>query len=122
MSRMLPADKPGSDRRRFGRIRSQDVVTRFGEVMDISASGMRVMCDHHEPPAAGSIMHLELRHPQGSVEVKSHILRVTEIGKGRYELGIAFEDVNPTTSAGLLAVVRLAIQSIAVDYLHEQQQ
>jgi hypothetical protein len=122
MSSMLPADKPVSDRRRFGRIRSQDVVTRFGEVMDISASGMRVMCNHHEPPAVGSIMHLELRHPQGSVEVKSHIMRVTESGKGWYELGIAFEDVSPTTSAGLLTVVRLAMQSIAVDYLQDQQQ
>jgi hypothetical protein len=118
---MEPADRPAYDRRRFGRIRSQDVVTRFGEVMDISASGMRVMCDHHEPPAVGSIMHLELKHPQGSVEVKSQIMRVTEVRKGRYELGIAFEDVSPTISAGLLAIVRLAMQSIAVDYLQEQR-
>jgi hypothetical protein len=119
---MQAADDAGHNRRGCGRIRSQDVVTRFGDVMDISASGMRVMCDHHQPPATGSILYLELRHPQGYVEVKSRVVRVTPLGEQRYELGIAFEDVGPTTAAGLILIARLAMQSIAVDHPDPQSE
>lgn len=102
------------DRRRHGRIRSKDVRTRLGEVLDLSASGMRVSARGARPPHYGTIMHLELKHPEGAVQVKSRVVWIKRIGFYRFEVGLEFEDVTPTTAAGLVIIARLALHSVAV--------
>ena len=109
-----------SNRRRHGRIRAKEIRTRLGEVADLSASGMRIICCRPDPPANGSILQLELKHPDGSLPVKVKVVWVHMRSESEYELGLVFEDVNPSIEAGLVAMARLAFQSMSVE-LHDTQ-
>lgn len=112
---MGASEENGANRRRHGRIRSKDLNTRLGEVQDLSASGLRLIGEV-QPPENGSILHLDITHPEGSVRVKALVVWQSQIEDGRFEIGLSFEDVNPTTQAGIVKVARLAMSSISVDY------
>ena len=112
----LPPGPPSRDnRRRHGRIRARELRTRLGEVADLSASGMRVICNQPEPPELQSIVQLELRHPEGCLPVKARVVWIKHPPAGQTELGLIFEDVNASTAAGLVAIARLALQSVAAE-------
>ena len=112
----LPPDSPTEDnRRRPGRIRARELRTRLGEVANLSASGMRIICTQPEPPELQSIVQLDLRHPEGSLPVKARVVWIKQGPAGQSELGLIFEDVSPSTSAGLVAIARLALQSVAAE-------
>ena len=117
----VPGESAGANRRRHGRLRAEELRTDLGKVTDLSASGMRVICDHRKPPADGSILHVELKHPEGSLPIKGRVVWVKKRSGGKHELGITFEDVNPSTKAGLVAVARLALQSVVAELQREQR-
>lgn len=110
---------PHDNRRRFGRINGRGLRTRLGEVADLSAGGMRVVC-RAKPPALDSVLHLELSHPEGDamVPLKARIVWVRKVSLFRYEIGLNFEDVNASTSTGIQAMARLALHSVSADYHH----
>ena len=116
----VPGESDGANRRRHGRLRAEELRTDLGKVTDLSASGMRVICDHRKPPAEGSVLHVELKHPEGSLPIKGRVVWVKKRSRGQNELGITFEDVNPSTRTGLMAVARLALQSVVAEMRHEQ--
>lgn len=113
-----PAPDDGSNRRRFGRINAKGLRTRLGEVADLSAGGMRVLC-RTKPPTAGSVLHLELSHVEGAtLPIKASIAWVRRISMFRYEAGLNFEDVNASTEAGIQAMARLALHTVSAEYHH----
>jgi len=116
----LPPSQTPTNRRRHGRIRARELRTRLGEVADLSASGMRVICNQPEPPELQSIVQLDLRHPEGSLPVKARVVWIKQGEAGQTELGLIFEDVNASTAAGLVAMARLALQSVAAELQQEQ--
>ena len=103
------------NRRQNGRIRSQDLITRLGEVQDLSSSGLRII-GAVKPPEAGSVVHLAITHPDGGVRVKARIVWVRTLPDGDYESGRTFEDVSATTRSGIGMVAGLAMSFISVDY------
>ena len=116
----LPTNStPEDNRRRHGRIRARELRTRLGEVADLSASGMRIICNRPEPPELQSIVQLDLRHPEGSLPVKARVVWIKQGPTGQCELGLIFEDVNPSIAAGLVAIARLALQSVAAELQHD---
>ena len=102
-----------TERRKFTRVAVAGIQTKFGNVIDLSLAGMRVICGQLKP-AEREILRLELIHPTGSVPVKGRTVWVKKLSRRRHELGIAFEDVNASTEAALAALARLAPKSIAV--------
>ena len=102
------------DRRHRGRISVQGIATELGKVVDLSVAGMRIVCGKHKP-AEREVLDLELRHPDGSVPIRGRTVWVRRMSRGHHELGISFEDVNASTHAALVAIVRLAVESITAE-------
>lgn len=108
----------GRNRRRFGRINAKGLRTRLGDVADLSATGMRVLC-RSKPPKAGSVLQLELSHVDGAkLPIKASIAWVRRKSMFRYEAGLNFEDVNASTEAGIAAMARLALHTVSAEYHH----
>lgn len=112
---MIDPSISDDNRRKNGRIRSKDLNTRLGEVQDLSSSGLRII-GAVKPPDAGSIVHLDITHPDGGVRVKSRVVWVRTLPDGDYETGLTFEDVSATTRSGIGMVACLAMSSISVEY------
>ena len=112
---MGPADPKPDNRRRHGRIRSHDLTTRYGEVLDLSASGVRVRGEVPLPDD-GTVTQLDIIHPEGRVNVKARVVWVKRPVDSYGEIGFEFEDMNATTRAGITAVARLAMNTIAIEY------
>ena len=66
----LLQDSTHDDRRRHGRIRCATLTTRFGIIEDMSASGMRVTCKGWRKPKIGTILNVDIKHPNGTATVE----------------------------------------------------
>ena len=111
-----PAATSAADRRKYGRIRCEQLYTKFGEVLDLSASGMRALCKRWRSPRLGQELVIELRHPQGVAHLPAKIVWVKKQGLRRYEVGFTFEDHDEQTRKELMKVTRMALQSIAISH------
>ena len=94
------------------------IRTKLGDVVDLTPAGMRVICGRLKP-AQREVLRLDLMHTKGSVRVNCRTVWVKKLSRGRHELGMAFEDVNPSTQAALTALARLKPKSITVEIPHE---
>jgi len=103
-----------SDRRRCGRIRCEQLFTRFGEVLDLSASGMRALCKRWRAPRVGAELEIEIRHPQGVARIPSKIMWVRRKGLRTYEVGFEFVHEDEASREKLTEITRLALQSVAI--------
>ena len=93
------------------------IRTKLGEVVDITPAGMRVICGQLKP-AERELLRLELMHDKGAVPVNCRTVWVKKLSRGRHEIGIAFEDVNPSTQSALTALSRLKPELITVEIPH----
>jgi len=100
----LPQEK-SPDRRRPGRLVSIGVTCSLGEIIDLSAKGMRVRRKGFCRFKPGTVAELLLRDEEETVPVKACIRWVKKIRAGVYEMGLEFLDV---THEQLPALWRLA--------------
>jgi hypothetical protein len=87
------SDQRGGDdcRRRTGRLHQEAVTSNIGKVLDLSATGMRVLCRRKlEGRTAVSIRGLGAQ-----IAVFGRVAWVKKRGMMKYETGIEFVDVPP---------------------------
>ncbi|MEO0965014.1 MAG: PilZ domain-containing protein [Planctomycetota bacterium] len=93
--------QPPSERRGHRRVRVPDLSSPFGEVVDLSLSGMKVFRKGGNPPAIGDRLEATLEHGLGSVAVTAEVVWVEDVGLRRRLIGCRFVDPTAEQEATL---------------------
>lgn len=102
---------PGPGARRHGRIRCEILKCGLGEVMDISASGMRVMRYGRRVVKEGKVLCLTLKALERTLPVTVKVVWVKRQGFMRYSFGVEFIDMTPEQAASIASFARVVIDS-----------
>lgn len=98
-----------NNQRKHGRVRTQDIATSLGPVLDISASGMRVRCTTPVKLSEGQELAVTLAAPGGPLLVRVCIMWIKKRMLGAREAGVRFLDVTPSLRAALTELGRSAV-------------
>ena len=101
-----PKPLRGDIRRKAGRVVCQDITCSLGDVLDLSASGMRVITRQSPPPTDQEVL-LRLETLAGPICVPVKTIWVKKAGWGRREIGLTFGNMD-TKSRHALAVIARA--------------
>lgn len=99
------AQAPAAERRRHKRVTVPALATPFGEVVDLSVSGMQVFHKGALSQQPGDQIQITLDHPAGTLHVTAEVVWTDQVGLRRHLLGYRFLDLDPTTSAALESLV-----------------
>jgi len=97
--RVLPVQP--EERRRPGRMVSAGVLCRLGEVVDISATGMRIRHKGLGWFKVGAVVNLTLETQDAKLTVSATIRWVKKVRAGVYEIGLEFLPLTPEQLDGL---------------------
>jgi hypothetical protein len=89
-----------ADHRRHGRIRLNDITSSLGQVIDLSASGMRVSCQS-KPPAIGAVINTVLNTLEGPMDLKVCVVWTRRVGWTRVEVGLEFRELTAEQGSAL---------------------
>jgi hypothetical protein len=89
-----------SNRRQFGRRKQELLACNLGEVLDISRGGIRILCRR---PIEGA-QRVELRSLHGELALPARVVWVTRRGRGRHEIGLAFDEADDATASRLTRI------------------
>lgn len=110
----LLQDSKHDDRRRHGRIRCATLTTRFGIIEDMSASGMRVTCKGWRKPRIGTILNVDINHPNGTATVECQIVWIKHLGLRKYEAAFKFIDLDPVHQRDLLSAAQESLRQMSI--------
>ena len=97
----------GPNNRKAGRVRCQQITCSLGEVRDLSATGLRVLCKRNEGISAGQVVCFRLYTLEGAeLQVMVHVAWVRKAGWRKHEMGMKFLDVSPELRLALLQLCR----------------
>lgn len=99
------------DRRKFGRLRTEGTDSSMGQVVDISAGGMRVVRKGALPVHEGERFRVDLQVDQEVMEIAVEVRRVRKMGRRRFEFGLQFIDLADDTRRRLAKLARMAASS-----------
>ena len=87
-----------SERRENTRFKTVGLTTTpYGEVMDISDSGMGVFRKGRVICAVGDEVTMVLGHGTEEIELHARVVRIDNVGLFRHEIGFEFVDINEET-------------------------
>lgn len=95
---------------RFG---GATVRCALGEVEDLSASGMRVLCQGKPPVKPGGVVPIRLRFGDGSLQLQAQVRWSKRKGLKTHEIGLSFVNLKPGMAKVLEAVARFGMASAA---------
>lgn len=98
-------DSKSSQRRRHGRVVCQDVTCSLGQILDLSASGMRVRCKG-KPPKVGVTIATTIESFDGLLFVGCSVSWVRHVGFMKNEIGVTFVALTPLMQAALARIAR----------------
>src|SRR6266550_8641819 len=91
-----PTPQSVIDKRRFPRFSTQVISCSLGDVVDLSAGGIRLRGRGKTPVCRGQIIPLTLRAHESEVTVKSRVVHIRRVGLRTWEAGFAFVDIRPS--------------------------
>jgi hypothetical protein len=83
-----------SNQRKHGRVRCQGIYCSFGEILDMSASGMRVL-SAIRPPPVDKIVTVTIQTLEGPVAVEARVIWSRKTSFFKREIGMRFIDLLP---------------------------
>ncbi|MEO0476058.1 MAG: PilZ domain-containing protein [Planctomycetota bacterium] len=86
-----------SERRQHTRFKALGLSTPFGEVMDVSDSGIGVFRKGRVSCSVGDEVQLYLSHGSTEIELEARVARIEYVGLFRHEIGFEFVNVNEET-------------------------
>lgn len=118
----LQMDEPsGPNNRRFGRVRCESLRCFFAdhdnyeaEVLDLSASGMRLRLKRSLGITEGKVMRVALFSSGGAVELPIKVVWMKRGGFRRFELGVTFGDPSEELRQKLSPIMRAAADNYVV--------
>ncbi|MCX5662468.1 MAG: PilZ domain-containing protein [Planctomycetota bacterium] len=112
-SKLGPSEEPDrANLRRHGRIRCDMLTCGLGDVVDLSASGMRVTRTSLGANTLGEILDVRLQAPGLTMVVRAKVVHISKAGLLRRNLGLEFVDVTPEIARGLTEIVRVAMDPV----------
>jgi hypothetical protein len=87
-----------SDKRRHGRVMCQGITCSLGNVLDLSASGMRIKT-RFKLPEKGEVFVISIETMDGPLGVLGRVRWTKRRGLVMREAGVEFFDVGPRTRA-----------------------
>lgn len=99
------------NRRRHGRLKTEGTLSSMGEVVDISASGMRVQRKGALPIAEGEKFRVDVRIDQEVMAIDVMVRRVRKMGRRKFEFGLEFINLSNADRARLGRLARIAATS-----------
>ncbi len=103
------------DSRRHGRVRTESLTCSLGDVMDISASGLRVRCHGRSTCSVGKRIEITLPGEDGSFRVFARPVWIRKTGIFKHEVGVCFEDLDEDARLQLGALARSAVTILPRD-------
>ncbi len=91
--------RPLAERRRFGRLKGGKLQCNRGQVLDISAGGMRL----RSPRRYSSRLTVDVWSASRRVTIPAEVVWTKRIGFRRYEIGLEFHDVTDEIAEHLTA-------------------
>lgn len=95
------------------------MVCSLGEVLDLSASGLRVRCQGRPPCVVGQRINVTITGNDGPFLIALRPVWMRKVGMFKHELGACFEDMSEETRLQLLNLVRSAVTILPVGPDHE---
>lgn len=92
-----------SNQRKHGRVRCQGIYCSFGEILDMSASGMRVL-SAIRPPPVDKIVTVTIQTLEGPVAVEARVIWSRKTSFFKREIGMRFVDLLPSAASALSRV------------------
>ncbi len=102
----LPRDSFSNSQRRFGRILCHQITCSLGEVLDLSAGGMRIRCTGSMGLREGDAVGLTLRAGNAPVPLPCKIVWMRKSGWRAWEIGVVFEQLSPNARQSLNTLAR----------------
>ena len=87
------ADEPCmTDRRSNSRLKTYGLSTPYGEIIDISDSGLGVFRKGKLDLAIGDTVSVHISHDNTEIELTASVARINKVGLFRHEIGFVFVD------------------------------
>jgi hypothetical protein len=93
--------------RRCGRVRVEMITCCLGDVLDLSATGMRVR-SKGRVPQEGQTLGVRIEGMIKPIDVRATVVWARKSGWRKMELGLRFEDVTQEIRSELAAIARTA--------------
>ena len=97
-----------NNRRRHGRLKTEDTECSLGHVVDISGSGMRVERKGALPVKVGDKFRIDLQIASDMLELAVAVRRVQKMGRRKFEYGLEFVGLDDRTKLRLANLARTA--------------
>lgn len=98
----------GAERRRKGRIKVELLECDLGDVVDLSASGMRVRRKAKKAPNDDEVMELTLTHLEGELPLKARVVWTKKSGFRKFDMGMEFVEMNEQAQSELNQIIRVS--------------
>lgn len=99
----LTGPKKDKEGRRHGRVMCQDITCSIGDVLDLSASGMKVRT-RYKLPGEGNVFVITLVTADGPLAILSRVRWIKRSGLFMREAGLEFFDLGPKSRQVLQAL------------------
>ncbi len=101
--------KTENNARRCGRVRCQWTHCNLGEVLDISATGIRIKCKRRPAAENGARISINIEGIDGAFDVSGRIVWRKKVGMFRWEVGIELDEPSLEARKGLSLIARSAL-------------
>ena len=100
-------DAAAVTRRRHGRVRCDETKCTLGEVLDLSASGVRVLIRGRVRLRVGAVMPMVIEIGEATAPVEAAVVWVRRAGWFRHIAGLQFVNVTPQQRARLVQIAQI---------------
>ena len=97
-----------ADRRTQQRTPTFGLTTPFGQVTDISDTGLRLFRKGKMDLSLGQTVRLDVRHGDTEVTLDAEVVRIERLGLFRHEVGLSFTAVDTAALTGIRRVVEVS--------------
>ncbi len=111
--KMNPAAEANWRLRKAERFAGETVRCALGEIIDVSATGLRVRCAGKPPIKPGGVLPLRLQFGDGSMQLQAQVRWCKRRGLKRHEIGLQFVNLKPGMLKVLDAIARFGMASAA---------
>lgn len=101
-----------SDNRSTGRVLCEGVKTSWGEIINASATGLRLLTKQKLVPGIAGVLVIE--GPDGPIRVGARVVWAKGRSWGRHEIGVNFVDVPPEARRQLMELAAMASRDLVL--------
>ena len=107
-------ERGNGNQRKNGRLTAQDAHTALGQVLDISASGMRIRRRGARAVRVGDRFLLDLYVCGRAVRLPVEVMRIQKAGWRSHDYGLRFGELPPEMRAQFGQVARMAAKHVSI--------